>query len=41
LASFAEINYPGLDSTVTGYYFKKLSGTVKDTIEKGVKANVW
>ena len=41
LASFASINYPGLDSTVTGYYFKKLSGTVKDTIEKGVKANVW
>ena len=41
LASFASINYPGLDSTVTGYYFKKLSGTVKDTIEKGTKANVW
>lgn len=41
LASFARMRYPGLDSTVTGYYFKKLSGTRQDTIEANESANVW
>ena len=41
MASFAGINYPGLDSTVTGYYFKKLSGAEKDTIPQNETAGVW
>lgn len=41
LESFRNINYPGVDSTVTGYYFKKLSGTRKDTIEQNETVNVW
>ena len=41
LESFRDINYPGVDSIVTGYYFKKLSGTEKDTITHDESANVW
>ena len=33
LESYRDIYYPGLDSTVYGYYFKKLEGTVTDTVE--------
>lgn len=41
LESYRDINFPGVDSTVKGYYFKKLEGTVTDTVaaEKTVKIN--
>lgn len=41
LESFRDIHYPGLDSIADGYYFKKLSGTCKDTIEKSTSVDVW
>lgn len=41
LEAFRDIYYPGLDSVAEGYYFKKLSGTVTDTIEADKSANVW
>ncbi len=41
LERFRDIHYPGVDSTVTGYYFKKLSGTYKDTIPQNETASVW
>ena len=33
LESYRDIYYPGVDSTAYGYYFKKLEGTVTDTVE--------
>ncbi len=41
LEAFRNINYPGLDTVVSGYYFKKLSGFRKDTVPDGTKVNVW
>lgn len=41
LQAFRDIHYPGLDSTVNMFYFKKLSGTNTDTIPNNETAKVW
>jgi FKBP-type peptidyl-prolyl cis-trans isomerase len=41
IQKFRDINYPGLDSTMNMFYFKKLSGTRTDTIPLNETAKVW
>lgn len=41
LESFRDINYPGVDSSANGFYFKKLVETANDSIPVGEKADVW
>lgn len=40
MASYARKNYPGLDTTSYGFYFKKLNDSQKDTIAKDATVSV-